>query len=424
MKTIIGKNEKHIKSYEIFLCISLIVSPLRCYGFVVFGFNFSLFRIFGLAMILCYVISKGIIIDNNTKILLLIIGITFVQSLYSPYLSGAYSNFFSLFFGFIWSLFAYQIIIRSNWLKVNTSKFVLFSAIFPLGLGLYQWIVYRATGSIPSLPFPFLVSSEGKTGLTYNVYARITSCFGDPAYMTTFYVGVFAIALQYLLSNNKKTNIILKIVSIIVVALTVVETVMSISLSGIIGLFASLVLTFLFNVNSSKYFRRLMAFIVVFGVGFIIFFSNSGSDLIEILIFKSESNVQSSTTLFGRSEYIINALNVWLSHPLIGAGFGALRLNGSFSSAHSSLLTVLGQQGIFVLCLNLAVLIFIPFNNYRRLKKAKNNYVLSQFLGVFIALLSIIVLTVGYDTLYSLDFCYVIIAFALSFSKNNEVTYG
>lgn len=401
----------------IFLLISVFVSPLRCYGFIIGGFNFSLFRIFGLLMIGAFIFSRKMIMDNVSKILIAIILITIFQVVYSPYISGSYSNFYSIVFGFVWIFFAYQILIKYK-LYSEINKTILLSAIFPLGLGIYQWLIYRSTGSIPSLPFSFMVSSEGKTGLTYNVYARITSCFGDPAYMTTYFVGVFSVAFQSLIGmiNEKRKRPSLFLVSII--SLIILETVMSISLSGIIGLFASFILIILLNMKNNKNMKRLLLFGSIGAIAFVLYFANSGYELIEILLFKSNSNSQTSATLFGRSEYIFNALSIWLNNPLFGAGFGALRLNGSFSSAHSSLLTVLGQQGLIVFVLHLVLLIFIPINSYDKIKKQKDVFAEELYKGLLVSLFALLVMTLGYDTLYSLDFCYVIICLTLAFGKN------
>lgn len=402
---------------EYLFYISIIVSPLRCYGFVIGGMNFSFFRIAGVLMILASLISKRkIILNTQTKCITAIIFMTALQSLYSPYLSGAQSSFMSQFFGYIWILFVCQIMSESSDYS-TANRMIVISAVIPLSLGLYQWVIYRTRGSIPSLPFQFMVSSEGKLGLTYNVYARITSCFGDPAYMTTFYVGVFAVAFQQLMlsMNNNIERKEFRSIIIIILILIILETVMSISVSGIFGLIVCMGLLGLTNSYSIKKLGQFLLVLTVLIMGFSIYFIGKGSELIDILWFKMTTGTQTSSNLFGRNLYIKNALQVWSNHPIWGGGFGSLSLNGSFSSAHSSLLTVLGQQGIIVFILNVVLLLFYPIRTFRSIRKAHLNEVRDSFLAPFLGLISVLALTLGYDTLYSLDFCYVLIAIVSSY---------
>ncbi|WP_034442350.1 O-antigen ligase family protein [Butyrivibrio sp. AE2032] len=402
------------------LKLSIILSPLRCYGMILGGFNFSLFRIAGLFMIISWLaFNRRIKIYSITKYIGIILLISVLQISYSPYISGGYSSCLSQIYGFIWMLFASQIIMKTKDYD-GVIKSIILSSIFPLFLGLYQWVIYKSTGSIPGLPFGFLVSAEGKLGLKYNIYARITSCFGDPAYMTTFFVGVFSIALQRVITEPLITfkDKVYKVIYISIIILVILETVMSISVSGIVGLAVSTVLFFLFYVKEFKKFAKIFSVVLLLSLGFVIYFMNSGSELIYILKFKMSTSSETMTNMYGRSEHVMNALNVWLDNPFFGGGFGSLRLNGGFSSAHSSLLTVLGQQGIFVFVLNIIILIIYPISIFRVLKKQNEKMFYSLFLGPFVGLMSILALTLGYDTLYSLDSCYVLIAVVNSFSNS------
>lgn len=413
-------DSKNYKIDHILLYLSILFSPLRSYGYIIGGYNFSLFRIVGVLMILHLItFHRKIFLNTPLKIILLILFITILQVSYSPYISGSYSSFISQLFGFVWCFFACQIIMKTKVYNcVNT--FILLSSIIPLLLGLYQWIYYKFTGVVPDLPFSFLVSSEGKLGLTYNVYMRITSCFGDPAYMTTFYVGVFSVAFsQLLLSNKNNSNSkFIKTLSVIIIILIVLETIMSISISGVIGLMISILLFFVLNMKRSKTFFKIFVYITLFGLAFILFFLTGGTELIDILKFKISRSTQVSSNLYGRSDYIKNALDVWLNNPILGGGFGSLRMNGSFSTAHSSLLTVLCQQGLIVFLFNVLLLIIYPFSYFFKTKTSDNYYIYNQYIGVFIGLISILALTLGYDTLYSLDSCYILIAAVSSYSVN------
>lgn len=363
-----------------------------------------------------FLFYRRVIINKQTQIIIIIFFITIIQSAYSPSISGSRSSFVSQVFGYLWIFFAYQILYKSKSFE-KTNSVIIYSSFFPLALGLYQWIMYKSTGRVPALPFGFLISSQGKLGLTYNVYVRITSCFGDPAYMTTFFVGVFTITLQQMMSNTKKgIKGAFKIVYCsIIIILIVVETIMSISVSGVVGLLVGLILCLILNMDKIKKFRRVLFVIAILSVALLLYFINSGSELIDILQYKMKNSSQTYANMYGRSEYIKNGLNVWAMNPFFGGGFGSLSINGSFSSAHSSLLTVLCQQGIIVFILNLIALIIFPIKTWNKIKKTDNEDLMKFYIGPFCGLLSILALTLGYDTLYSLDFCYVMIAVVSSY---------
>lgn len=422
-----NNSDKKYKSVLFFLYMSIIMSPLRCYGIIIAGINFSFFRIAGILMMICWLIcNREIIVNSRTKCIATILYFTLLQSSYSSQLSGSYSSFLSQLYGFVWIFFAYQIINKTKSYKGAINSIII-SSVFPLLLGLYQWITYKSTGVVPRLPFSFLVSSEGKIGLTYNVYVRITSCFGDPAYMSTFFVGVFSIILHKFMSESTENGNgkIFKIAYLSIIILIILETIMAISVSGVLGLLVNLLLYLYFYIKKNKKFGKILITLSIISLGFFFYFINSGSELLYILQFKMSTGTETSTNMYGRSEYMLNALNVWLEHPFFGGGFGSLRLNNvGFSSAHSSLLTILGQQGLIVFVFNIFILIVFPLLNYKKLKKTDVNDHYSLFIGSFLGLISILILTIGYDTLYSIDSCYVLIAIVNSFDNcylDNEI---
>lgn len=362
-------------------------------------------------MVLSYVVFKRkYLIDNKFCFVFALFIISLIQGSYSPNILGNYSNYFSLIFGLFWLLTAYLILKDNKKMISRINGTILISSIFPLALGLYQWIYYKQTGRIPELPFSFLVASEEKTGLTYNTYSRITSCFGDPAYMSTFYVVVFSIGLQYFI-GNKKALLVKRLISLSIALLAAIEIIMAISLSGIIGIAAAV--AFIIILNFANFKKGVIAIFFV-SLSFLFFFlaiKTLNPELINVVVYKFKSSSQTTENMFGRIHYIQNGLNAFFRHPLFGAGFGGLSLNGSFSSAHNSLLTVLGQQGIVVFIMNIILLIGIPIKGSIVLKK--NNQFGYIPRGFIVSLFSVLVLTLGYDTLYSLDSCYVLVLLGL-----------
>lgn len=399
---------------EKLLLLSIIVSPLRCYGLIIAGLNFSPFRMVSILMFITYAIGKKgrFVLDNTIKVACLIVLFSVLQAFYSPSISGSRSNFFSVTFGYIWIIFAYSIMRYNNKVMSHIYNSIAIASIFPIGLGLYQWVVYKSSGVVPPLPFSQFVAAEGKLGMTYNIYVRITSCFGDPSYFATFLVIVAGYFLQANINMEKsKANKLKRLVGLGLVAVAIVEILMSMSVTGIVGLLVSGVVIMFLNMSNKKSFVRLILVCSIIIVGLIVYLKATNSELVHIVEFKLRTTHQSEGNLYGRMDYIKNALNAFLDHPLLGVGFGGLNLQGSFSSAHNSLLSVLGQQGIIVFSLHLYLLLLKP----AAFHKAKHSTAqLAIYQNVLVPMVGILTISLAYDTLYSLDTCYVVIMLVLA----------
>lgn len=418
---------KKYRIVEKLALISVFLSPLRSYGFVIGGLNFSLFRISSILFFLAFFVSMihyretSIKLSEPGKVILLIWALSLIAFVYSPGLSGSKSNYISVVFGFFWIMAFQSLNQKRNDVIDSSLRMTILSAIFPIGLGIYQTIVYQLTRRIPPLPFPFLVSSSGKLGLTYNVYVRITSCFGDPAYFSTFLIIIFGIGMYYLLTKEKKISRGLKTLCIIEMLFSIVLVIQMLSFSGVIGLLVVVLLTLLMSKNPFKS-VMIMTFGTVATIGLVLIIERLlNYDLLEGFLFKWQTQPDSGSSMFGRASYFSNAFSKFLQSPLIGVGFGGLALgDGYFSSAHNSLLTVLGQQGLVVFILYFIVLIVLPIRTFfKRYDGAVKDR------RIYIPLVAILVLSLGYDTMFSFDTTYVMIGIiCVLVEKAKEKMYG
>lgn len=249
-----NNNINKLKIVTFLMMMSIVLAPLRNYGLVVLGLNFSLFRIASILYFIAffsYSLYYDIKYRNNEyiRITLLIFLFSVFAVIYSPNISGNVSNYFSMVFGFFWILITILTLGVCPEKIPDCFKIVVISALFPLLLGEYQSISFQLTGITPDLPFQFLVASEGDLGLMYNKYMRVTSCFGDPTYYATFMV--ISIGIVLCIFKNKECfgyGKIFNLICLLVFMLSVFQTFQAISFSGIIGI----VVVIIFNIFSAK----------------------------------------------------------------------------------------------------------------------------------------------------------------------------
>lgn len=406
--------------------LSVFLSPLRTYGVVVAGFNLSLFRISSILFFLALLLAMfhygetRVILSKTLLIVSLIWLLSMSAFVYSPGLSGSKSNYMSVVFGFFWILSFQVLAQKRTGIVKDTITMIVYSAIFPIGLGIYQIVVYQLTRRVPPLPFSFLVSSSGKLGLTYNVYVRTTSCFGDPAYFSTFLIIVFGIGMYWIQTREEKETNLFRLLCMIEMLLSVVLVIQMLSFSGVIGLTVVVVLTLLMTKNPIKSVLMLSLGIIATVSIILLIFKLFNYNLLEGILFKWKTQPDSGSSMFGRAAYFSNAFDKFLASPVFGVGFGGLALgDGYFSSAHNSLLTVLGQQGILVFFLYVLLLIVLPIKAF---SQSYNHVMMDR--RIYVPLIAIIVLSMGYDTMFSFDTTYVMIGVVCVLVDKVKEMYG
>lgn len=412
----IGTKYNSINLCSIFFYLSIFFSPFRVYGFLIGGFSFSFFRIFGIAFIISFIVqffNRPIRFVSEFFIISFLFLITFGQIIYSPAISGGASSYFSMVFGYFWIIFAFLYSSLSNRIFISIIITIFKSSVFILALGMYQTVSIYIANKIPSLPFQSLqLMSRGP--IQYNIFFRVTASFDDPTYYSTFLTFVIIFSL-YLILNKDLIKLPFSVflgISLIFL-LSVFQQLMSFSISGSIGILFGISMIFLFGIKRTKMPKLiLLLFFLLMFTGILLQNINNVS-IFDGFVLKVSALKGGGADLFGRKVFIDSAIRKIMAHPFFGNGFGGLSImNSGFSTAHSSLLTVWGQQGLFVLLINIVILFLYPIT---LIKHNRYHFSVDQILekAISFSLLSVLVLTFGYDTLYSMDFNYVIILLVL-----------
>lgn len=410
------------------LLLSVFFAPLRSYGLMtVAGLNFSFFRFFGLLMIITLIISfvrysTKIRLDTFILLISSIIFYNFFTLLYSDNITN--SHFLAMTVGLIWLLSSYLLLRERQDAIIKVIKTLILSSIFPVGLGIYQSIYFSINSMLPPMPFSNFLVSEGKTGLTYNIYLRISSTFLDPSYYGMFLVivGITSFGILINASRNKyifgkkfiRTCYIAFPVSIIAIFQTL-------SLTSIAGFLTGCIIVFSFQNNNGKLIRNsIIALALIFCL---IPICNSlfGSDVFQSISFKLNNQYDNYGLSFGREAYFKYGLEKFAESPIFGVGFGGLSIgSGIISSAHNTLLTILGQQGMIGLVLHLILLFGYPLSRILRFKNYDNKLL---SITTYAAVVGMVVVSFGYDAMYKIDTGYVAILITGVIIANQKIDY-
>lgn len=411
MKPNINKTSKLLE-WCLYLCV--LVAPMRCYGLGRLGWgNFSLFRFFGIIMIILTLFEmvkrRVLILSKSMMAIILILSSSILTLAYST--NTGVSNFSVMVIGLFWLFNALIVLQLKPYLIDNIIVSFVLSAILPVGFGIYQYFMYVLTKKLPPFPFASLLISEGKTGLLYRSELRIMSFFLDPSYYGMFLIAVILVLTCIFL--NKKSfrpmkNKVFSVISFLVLLASIISLFTTLSITAFLGLFGGLLLLVLFGSN-----RKAVktAIFLSFALLVLLFMLDKFFNLnfIELLIWKYQSETATHGITGGRSEHLLNALDKWTSSPLFGVGFGDLAINGRSYSAHNTLLTILGQQGLVGFLIHIYFLLFLPIRYF--VKSKKNMYDLIAFVPI----MAILIQSLGYDLIYKLDSYYVLllISFAI-----------
>lgn len=422
----IDTNKKYTLS-TFFLLVSIFFAPFRIYGLFSLGgmtitfFRASSFFLF-ISLFLELLIENGKIRIDKIKIVLFLILLSLLISVtYSPNLSGGVSNFNSMLFSIIWIFMALVVFELRPDIITSSLKIIIVSSFIPIFIGFYQSYYYNINGVFPVLPFNSLLTIT-RTEVNYNIFARATSTFSDPSYYATFLSIINIISLGLFLEDlSLLKQIRLKRISCLIVYLiTIIALFQTLSISGLIGMITG---TCCLLILKKRLNNGLIIFMIVFLLITFVLLTEKSS-LLETLNFKI-SNTSIDKGISGRDEYIKNALGQFIKNPLFGAGFGGLLIPGaSFSSAHNSILTVLGQQGIIAFILNTYILMYLPTSSIIKIRKLYSEYS-STAIIIYSSYISMIIISMGYDILYKMDNTAVMIAIMLSstnisFSNNKD----
>lgn len=408
------------------LFLSILFTPFRSYGvYTIAGFNVTFFRFFGILMIIFTVMSfilydEHIVIDDFLLIVIFILIYNFIGVIYSA--DFRKSNFFSMTVGMIWLIFAYLLLRIRIDATLKLIKILLYSSVFPIGWGMYQYIYYSLYNILPKEIFSSFLVSDELPVVQYNIFLRVSSTFLDPSYYGMYLVIINALCLGLMI--DKKENIVIfgkyfiRYVVILYI-ITILAVFQTLSMSAMLGfIFTNLLMLYF---KQHKFFKTFL-FIFIFILIIVILNAMYEFEIFNALQFRLLNRILDYNTAFGRSEYFENTINRIADNPLFGAGFGGLSLGeGYMSSAHSSLLTILGQQGAIGFLLHLLLLFIYPilniFINY-------DDKYMKMSITIYFSVLSMIIVSMGYDIMYQLDINFVVLLLMAIFSKYSKNIYA
>lgn len=407
------------------LLLSVLFTPLRSYSvLIIAGHNVTFFRLFGTLMIfftfiLFFVYNEHIIIDEFLLILFFIVMYNLISLFYSANVGA--SHFFSMTFGLVWLIFAYLLLSIRIDATLKLIKVLLYSSIFPIGWGTYQYVYFSLYKVLPREIFPSLLVSDELVPVMYNIFMRISSTFIEPNYYGMYLVIINIICLGLLIDRKESMVLFGKKFIYFVTGLyfiTLFAVLQTLSLSAMLGLILTTLIALTYK---ERKFIKIFLFVFVFVFTIIILYIFIDIKILDIMQFRISNRAGSYDMAFGRIDYFNNAINKIADSPLLGVGFGNLSIDeGIVSSAHNTLLTVFGQQGIIGFILHLILLFIYPvINIFMNYDYGYRNISLT----VYFSVLGMIIVSFGYDAMYKLDVNFVILLIMAMFCRYSKKHY-
>ncbi len=412
------KRERTLHTHKTDICFKLLwlavfFAPLRGYGFFTIGpyigTAFKILSLFTIILTFLNILMKKYKIGNNA----VFIGMLFLlgYDLFTLAYSESVGLFPTYFIAHLIILFGYIVAINN---QVHIRKLVwayLFSSIFPILIGLYQWVGVTRTGIVPPLPFQEFLIVAGKDELFLYGNYRVVSTLQDPSFYGLFMSSIVAISIVLLIYDKEKRSSIFR------------YSLISFILLGILCIFSSGSVSSMVNVVSCVFFILLtgggnlkkvlpgiiMGLSLIFISVYImsaIFNYNPIDVLQEKLIIQGDEN-----TTFGRQSFFNVGIEAFLKSPIIGVGFGGMEL----FSAHNSYLTFLGYQGILGLLAHLNIIVRIPFMRFKKITRNKKNKLNAYYIALATALFGMCIQVFAYDCIYLMDVTSVLIMLNLVF---------
>lgn len=418
----------HIK-YNNVLTALILVSPYEIYSIIRIGvFYINLFQIFTIILSITLLfdilmLNKALYIKELTIIYVILL-YNLLEIFISPDIQN--SHMFTMSFGMIFLIICYIVINPTIKFSYNIIIIYLYSSIIPILIGFYQWIYNLIYGRFPGVPFHFLIVSEGKAGITFNKYLRITSTFSDPnyygAYLVTIVILSFGIIYNNIIYNKIYNKNTMRNISIIFVSslFALAQTLSLTSLMGSVFGILLMLITVKKRIEIKNIFK-IIGIMFILLIMIVLLDKILNYNIINIILFKYNTQYLKYGLTFGRAEYFNNALKIFMDNPLFGTGFGGLSIKyGIGSSAHNTLLTILGEQGIIGFLLHI-IFLFMPFILF--IKKCKKSNIRNLGVIVFSSIFGFIIVSLGYDLLYKIDSIFILFVVYYLITKNYQYCY-
>jgi len=422
----------------------VIVAPLRAYRVTkIAEFNLSLFRLVSLIMMSLFVLElvyqrSSLSIPQRVRFYLSLIWLLLISMLtgliLSPYLTegDTITRMQVKIFGLFVLVFAIVFWANEEYLRFATQGFF-FSAVIPVLIGLYQYIKFQVTRTIPLLPLHqySVIKDQSSPGLGIlyesSIY-RITGTLLEPNYFGIYLGSVILVGLSLLVYKSfNLDNSMLRALYILLLGLYLLSLLLTFSISAIIGFcFGMGVLMWLTLKCKKRIFWNLiiilaMILILIVIMQLIVFSGQQNARIEDMLRIRIEMRAQTAPTLFGRAEYYARALESFAANPILGSGPGALATvtGGLISSGHNVFLTFLGELGLlgFMPLVVFFAVIFIDL--YRKYKSAlisNNRNELGLSLGLLAAMVNTVIANQFYDAMFYYDAGWVLVAITAAFA--------
>lgn len=304
--------------------------------------------------------------------------------------------------GWSWVALAIFLLDTPERVRMGVRVYVL-SSLIPIGMGWYQWVHYKIFGTIARLPIESfaLSQSEAAAGIRYSSFLRPNATFLEPNYYAYFLGSVSLILLGQLVTSE---GLLGRIFAKILFVLTILQLALTLSLSGIIGTLAG-VFAFILLVPWKSI--RIIAIVVPLAV--VVGLVPAVRPIVTQLTTKVYVRSSQADTLFGRDQFLSGVPKALVQSGGLGIGFGGLSsvTHESISTAHSALLTVLAEQGIFAFVTMVTWMALVLMILARRVIALNGNMFIN--LALFASLLSILVGNLAYDGMYSFDSAWVLL---------------
>lgn len=311
-------------------------------------------------------------------------------------------------------------------------KFYVLAAIVPAGVALWQLFMFLSTGDFPGVPFQsFLAANLSnfeqayKGAQFYNlpgvgVLPRFASVMVDPNFLSAYLSAVTVVALGLFYFRKRKQRRVVYFGVLVFLAAVSVANLVTMSRSGFFGLMIGLIILFLFHPVARQFrvavVRVMIAFLVFLGA-YLLVVSQVGGEVFSLLL---QSRLGMSGFEAGVSDRIPHfraGFDSFLSNPLFGVGAANTLRISPFFTTHSSPLTILAEFGVlgFVYFYG-GIMMFAGaiFQVWRRAYKVGNDDVTSILVTALAGFSVLIVATIPYDHLLTLEINYVFLGVILA----------
>lgn len=339
----------------------------------------------------------------------------------SPELGDSWTRFYVKALGFVVAAF-FVLLLNSRRRFLLAAGSYVWSAVLPIAGAVFQEAVFIATRRIPPLPGSVALAEDSTgIGTIFRGLPRVSSTLLEPNYLGMFCAAAILLAIARLyaaLATKRRPPL-----GVLAVAFgAALALVFTLSLSAMAGLALGLLAFAVIMRVRLRVVGTVSGLVAgaLIAANYALAAMGSSVGLLEMVNARVGGRMESAD-LFDRGEFFSAGLEAFLSNPLLGAGLGRIQTSAGISTAHSSFLTVLGEQGVlgFGAAFGAYVVVIVYSAQYvRRLVREGDHELACLGAGLVSALIALMTSSVMYDALFSFDSSWLILSMAAAFSVN------